>query len=314
MSITLKSIELSQIRTETSFRDEKKEEIFVKDIKVHGINEPLTVEQESEAVYILVDGYRRFNALTALGYKTIHCIVQPLTSEEQRLIKRLDKALRPEKKRTPNELREMINQLLYNETYTVKWIVKYCDVSEDTIRKYIKINKIDPELLNMVDGTKSKEFSAAEKIDSCNLKMDIKKELMKRYKNGELTLAILDIIRKATKGKLFSKIPSTLVRNCLNDIIDTYYAQKLFYLNIIKKYIPGKLMKLNRASINNLVKMHSKSQKADSKFPSIMEDLTPKQKEGLVKYHWYSILNIHPSLISLTPSVYRNFEEINTKH
>lgn len=270
MSITIKNIELSKIRTETSFRDEEKAAIFVQDIKVHGVNEPLTVEQESEAVYILVDGYRRFNALTALGYNTIQCIVQPLTSEEQRLIKRLDKALRPEKKRTPNELREMINQLLSNEAYTVKWIAKYCDVSEATICKYIKINAIAPELLDMVDGTKSKELSAAEKIHSSNLKMDIKKELMKRYKNGELTLAILDIIRKATKEKLFSKIPSILVRDCIDDIIDTYYAQKLFYLNIIKKYIPRKFMKLNSASINNLIKMHSKSQKAELKFPSCL--------------------------------------------
>lgn len=48
-----------------------------------------------------------------------------------------------------------------------------------------------------------------------------------------------------------------------------------------------------------------------AKYTSIMEDLTLKQKEGLGKYHWYSILNINPSLVSLSPLVYRSFEEIN---
>ncbi|MCD8503243.1 MAG: ParB/RepB/Spo0J family partition protein [Bacillaceae bacterium] len=134
MSKQPKKIKLSQIRLETSYRKSEKDLSLELSISRQGLNVPLTVEEEGKNQYVLVDGYRRFYALDFLGKEYAECSVEKLSSEEERIVKRLGIELHT-KKRTAYQLERMINRLLENEKYDTKLIASLCGVTEATIKK-----------------------------------------------------------------------------------------------------------------------------------------------------------------------------------
>lgn len=312
MSITIKNIELSQIRTESYFRDEESDLFFIQDIKTNGLNEPLIVEKENESLFVLVDGYRRYDILSALGVLTVECIVQPYTSKEKRIIKRLGKAFRPGKRRTAYQLKEMIEQLIANDNYTIKLIALHCGVSEKTIQKYIKVSEIDPELLMMVEHV-NKGYTAAEIIHNSRLNINIKKELLERYLNEKLNLEILKMIRNITKEKAFEKIPTAFVKEFIDEeIIETYYELKKFPNKIIEKYISHTYMKTNQNDINNLF-MYLKIMEESGDITRFIDKLSNNQKDDLLKLFIRLIFKIYPTLNWLNVPVNNHYFKVLEK-
>lgn len=107
MSKQPEKVKLSQIRLETSYRKTEKDLSLELSINRHGLKVPLTVEKEGKNQYVLVDGYRRFYALEFLGLEDVECRVEKLSSEEERIVKRLGVELHT-KKRTAYQLERII--------------------------------------------------------------------------------------------------------------------------------------------------------------------------------------------------------------
>lgn len=292
MSITIKNIELSQIRKENSFRNKRKDKRFKQDIKDNGLLVPLLVEREGQFGYVLVDGYRRYDALIAGGFKTVECIIQPQTTITERIVKRLSKALRPEKKRSPADLKSMIEALKV-EGYTVKRISETTGVKIQTIKRYIGILKIDPELLEIADEA-GKGYGAAKIIDQFKLDMKFKKVLLKSNLNKEIDQVILKIIGKVTEDTAFESIPSDYAKEFIElKLIKPYLQMKEFPVLIIEEYLTQFHLNVDQTNMDNLLKLLKEIEENDE--IHTLKKLSKKQKDDLFKLLIKLISNIYLS-------------------
>ncbi|MEC2159748.1 ParB/Srx family N-terminal domain-containing protein [Virgibacillus halodenitrificans] len=213
----LKKIKLSRIRLETGYRHKEKDLSLELDISKQGLKVPLTVEEESENQYVLVDGYRRYYALEFIGLEDAYCCVEEQTSEEERIVKRLGIELHT-KRRTAYQLEKMINRLLENETYDVRMIAILCNVKEATITKYIHGSDVIPEWLRRGEQTGAGRHAFTD-IHNLNISDETKTYIADRYINREFPKTTIEVIKKATKEKAFKDIPEENVKECIDKII-----------------------------------------------------------------------------------------------
>ncbi|GAK04417.1 hypothetical protein JCM19037_2827 [Geomicrobium sp. JCM 19037] len=82
-------VSLKEIRLENVDRKPVDIHDLAESIQITGIVAPLIVEQIDERDYILLDGFRRYNALTELGIEETYCLVRPCTSKANRLYDQL---------------------------------------------------------------------------------------------------------------------------------------------------------------------------------------------------------------------------------
>jgi ParB-like chromosome segregation protein Spo0J len=217
MSKQLKKIKLSQIRLETSYRNKEKDLSLELAINRYGLKVPLIVEKESENQYVLVDGYRRFYALEFLGIKDAECSVEKLSSEEERIVKRLGIELHT-KRRTAYQLERMINRLLENEKYDTKLIGSLCNVTEGTITKYIRGSNVNPEWLRRGEQTGAGRHAFTD-IHKLNISEETKNYIAEQYIDRKINKTTVEVIKKATKEKAFKDIPEENLKECIDKII-----------------------------------------------------------------------------------------------
>ncbi|WP_299093871.1 ParB/RepB/Spo0J family partition protein [uncultured Metabacillus sp.] len=227
MSTQLKKIKLSQIRLETSFRNKEKDLSLEFSINRNGLKVPLIVEEENKNEYVLVKGYRRFYVLKFLGKTDAECIVEKLTSEEERIIKRLGIELHT-KRRTAYQLERMINRLLENEKYNVKLIASLCNVTVGTITKYIRSSDINPEWLRRGEQTGAGRHAFTD-IHKLNINEETKNYIADKYIARQINKTTVDIIKKAASEKSFKDIPEENLKQCIDQIIE---QQNKVYENV----------------------------------------------------------------------------------
>ncbi|WP_432357040.1 ParB/RepB/Spo0J family partition protein [Sporosarcina sp. UB5] len=218
MTKQMKEVKLSQIELETSFRNKEKDLSLELDINRNGLKTPLVVEEKSADKYVLVDGYRRYYALDFLGKEVAECIIEPFTSEEERIIKRLGKELHT-KRRTAYQLEKMINRLLENEAYDAKLIASLCNVSTETIAKYIRGSDVNPEWLRRGEKANVGRHAFTD-IHNLDVNDDTKDHIVDRYIGKEINKSVVDVIKKSTKEKAFTNLPEEKTKECIDEIIE----------------------------------------------------------------------------------------------
>jgi len=216
MSKQLK-IKLSQIRLETSFRNKEKDLSLELSINRNGLKVPLIVEEESKNQYVLVDGYRRFYALEFLEVVDAECSVEMLSSEEERIVKRLEIELHT-KRRTSYQLERMINRLLENEKYDAKLIASLCNVTGGTITKYIRGYDVNPEWLRRGEQTGAGRHAFTD-IHKLNISEETKNFIADKYIDRQINKSTVDVIKKATNEKAFKDVPEENLKECIDQII-----------------------------------------------------------------------------------------------
>ncbi|MCM3386859.1 ParB N-terminal domain-containing protein [Ureibacillus chungkukjangi] len=229
-----KTIKLSQIRLETSYRKNEKDLSLEMDINRNGLIIPLIVQQESEDKYVLVDGYRRYYALVFLEKDSADCFVENYTSEEDRIIKRLRIEFHT-KKRTGYQLEEMINRLLETELYDEKLIVSRCNVTVQTIAKYRDGAGVNPDWIR-----RGKQTGAGRQgltiIHKLKLGEEVKNYIADRYINREFSEAVLKVIRKATQENAFIDLLEEDIKDCIDLIITLQLMQYEPVEEIVHEY------------------------------------------------------------------------------
>jgi ParB-like chromosome segregation protein Spo0J len=218
MTKQIRKIKLSQIEPETEYRNKMKDLSLELDISRNGLKVPLIVEEKGENQYVLVDGYRRYFALDFLKIEAAECIVETYSSEEERIVKRLSKELHT-KRRTAYQLERMIKRLLENEKYDIPLIASLCNVTEGTIRKYVRGADVDPEWLRIGEENNVGKHTLTE-IHNLNINKEAKNYIFDKYKDKQIKKTTVHVIKKATKEKAFMDIPEEYVKKCMDDIID----------------------------------------------------------------------------------------------
>lgn len=250
MSRQLEKISLSQIRLETNFRNKEKDLSLELDINRNGLRIPLAVEKESKDEYVLVDGYRRFYALEFLKKADAECFVEGLSSEEGRIIKRLDMELHT-KKKTAYQLGRMVQWLLQNKNYDKKRIASLCNVTPSTIAKYIRGSDVNPDWLKRGEkaGVGVHAFTT---IHELSVSKDNKNYIAEKYINKEITKDDVDHIKKAVNDKAFKNIPQENIIECVDQIIERRSQEK----EAIKEVV-GENSLMSRYTKGNHFLMHN---------------------------------------------------------
>lgn len=214
MSKKPKKIKLSQIRLETSYRKSEKDLSLELSINRQELKVPLIVEEEGKNQFVLVDGYRRFYALEFLGMEDAECSIEKLSSEEERIVKRLGIELHT-KKRTAYQLERMINRLLENEKYDTKLIASLCGVTEETIKKYVRSSDVKPKWLKKGEGKNAGRHAYTD-ILYLNIREVNKGYIADKYGDRQINKTAVGVIKKATGEKAFKDIPEEHVKECVN--------------------------------------------------------------------------------------------------
>lgn len=147
-------------------RDDEDMQNLVESVKANGILTPATVRKKEDGRYELLSGHRRHRACKIAGIPTLRCEVVEMTRDEGTIfmvesnfqrskILPSEKAFaykmrleamkrlpgRPEKGATPLPHLEKSRNILANEV----------GESHETVRKYIRLTELLPEILDMVD-------------------------------------------------------------------------------------------------------------------------------------------------------------------
>ena len=146
---------------------------LVESIKENGVLNPIIVRQTKEGKYEIVSGHRRKRATELAGLDGIPCIVRDL-SDEEAIILMVDSNLQREEilpsekafaykmkleamnkqgKRIDLTLAPVEQKYIQNKT-SREIIAEENNESREQVRRYIRLTKLIPDILNMVDEKK----------------------------------------------------------------------------------------------------------------------------------------------------------------
>jgi hypothetical protein len=211
ITLSVKRITLSKIRTEAYFR-EKLPDFTLRDAIVKEKSGFLEVEGPcNDGTYILVKGYRQFCSLQLANEQDVMCKVTPLTSPQERIIKRL-RTEQLHKARTSDEKEAMIEALL--PYYNSKEISELTHMPVSIVKKHEKMLAIDPALRK-----KRKESGAGRTglpliLNMPNISPAFQKELLDGYFRGDIKVYEVEFFTKMVKTPGFETLLEHEKRTC----------------------------------------------------------------------------------------------------
>ncbi|ASN04304.1 ParB/RepB/Spo0J family partition protein [Virgibacillus necropolis] len=290
-----KKIKLSQIGLETNFRKKEKDLSLELSINRHGLRVPLIVEEESKDHYILVDGYRRFYALEFLGEINAECSIEKLSSEEERIVKRLGIELHT-RKRTAYQLERMINRLLETGKYDAKLIASLCNVTERTITKYIRGLDINPDWIRRGEQAGAGRHAFTD-IHNLNLTEENKNYIANKYIDRQINKTTVDVLKKATREKAFEEIAEENIKKCIDQVIE---KQSKDY-ETVKEVVNENSLQAGHTKSGHTF-MHNLNLNLITRIEKVFKNryyvnyLSDKQKDQLIKSLRNLILTLKPPI------------------
>ena len=150
-------------------RDDDSMKETVESIKTYGVLQPVIVRTTKDGDYEILSGHRRKHACELAGRKTIPAIVREL-DDDAAIIFMVDSNLQRENilpseraaayKMKMEALKRQAGRPLKNSPQVAAnfraddAVAKEADVSGDTVRRYIRLTELQPELQQMVDDKK----------------------------------------------------------------------------------------------------------------------------------------------------------------
>jgi len=154
-------------------KDDAEMDKLVESIKENGVLNPIIVRQTKDGMYEIVSGHRRKRATELAGLDGLPCIVRDLSDEEAIILmvdsnlqraeilpsekafayKMKMEAMNKQGKRTDLTLAPMEQKYIQNKT-SREIIAKENNESGEQVRRYIRLTKLIPDILNMVDEKK----------------------------------------------------------------------------------------------------------------------------------------------------------------
>ena len=182
-----------QVRDDDSMRE------TVESIKTYGVLQPAIVRPSDDGNYEILSGHRRKHACELAGRKTIPAIVRKL-DDDAAIIFMVDSNLQREnilpseraaayKMKMEALKRQGLRTDLTSPQLAAKFrsddaVAKEADVSGDTVRRYIRLTELQPELQQMVD---EKKIAFTPAVEISYLKPDEQRMLLDTITSEQAT-------------------------------------------------------------------------------------------------------------------------------
>lgn len=244
---------------------------LAKSIKDNGLLNPLVVRPKENGRYELISGHRRKLAMDLLGFKKVNALVKEL-SDEKAIIEMVDsnmyrdKVLPSEKafaykmksdamKHQGKKLKTLDNECPKSTTEEIG--NKYGD-SSSTVKNYIRLTYLIPELLQLVDDTVLKDKRTA-------LTMGIKPAVELSYLTKEEQKLVYtevtydDLTPSHSQAKQIRELSKEKKLNL--DVIESILSQQKgnqkdqisFNKDRIEKALPSELLKRDKRYIEQYI-------------------------------------------------------------
>ena len=201
------------------FREDTAFEMLIDSISNLGVLTPIIVRSLDDGNYEIISGHRRTEACIRLGIETIPCIVKELTRDEATVILvdlnlQRDEVLPSEKahayKMKMDALKnqgartDLTSTQSVSKFRTAEEVGKENNESRETVRRYIRLTYLIPEILKLVDEGRI-AFTPA--VELSFLSLEEQHEVYGFYENEEVTPSYSQTVRMKklhTEGTLTS--------------------------------------------------------------------------------------------------------------
>ena len=201
------------------FREDTAFEMLIDSISNLGVLTPIIVRSLDDGNYEIISGHRRVEACRRLGIEAIPCIVKELTRDEATVILvdlnlQRDEVLPSEKahayKMKMDALKnqgartDLTSTQSVSKFRTAEEVGKENNESRETVRRYIRLTYLIPEILKLVDEGRI-AFTPA--VELSFLPLEEQHEVYGFYENEEVTPSYSQTVRMKrlyTEGMLTS--------------------------------------------------------------------------------------------------------------
>ena len=233
------------------FREDTAFEMLIDSISNLGVLTPIIVRSLDDGNYEIISGHRRAEACRRLGIEAIPCIVKELTRDEATVILvdlnlQRDEVLPSEKahayKMKMDALKnqgartDLTSTQSVSKFRTAEEVGKENNESRETVRRYIRLTYLIPEILKLVDEGRI-AFTPA--VELSFLPAEEQNEVYGFYEHEEVTPSYSQTVRMK---KLYSE--GTLTSDKISEIMAEAKANQKDYLKIptenINKYFKSR--------------------------------------------------------------------------
>ena len=243
MEITLSEISISNLKDFENnpfiFREDTAFEMLMESISNLGVITPIIVRTLDDGNYEIISGHRRVEACRRLKIETIPCIVKELTRDEATVILvdlnlQRDEVLPSEKAyaykmkmdamKSQGKRTDLTSTQSVSKFRTAEEVGKENNESRETVRRYIRLTYLIPEILKLVDKERI-AFTPA--VELSYLPSEKQNEVYGFYEHEEVTPSYSKTVRMK---KLHSE--GQLTSDRISEIMAEAKANQKDYMKI----------------------------------------------------------------------------------
>ena len=149
--------------------DDNKMDELVESVKENGILTPVLVRPDDEGTYEMISGHRRLRAATKAGLQTVPAIIKPMTNDEA-IITMVDSNVQREEilpserayslkmkmdaMKRQGERVDLTSNHNGRKLETAAIVGEEIGIGQTQVRRYVRLTKLIPEILELVDNKK----------------------------------------------------------------------------------------------------------------------------------------------------------------
>ena len=123
-------------------------------IKMHGVIQPIVVNDEGDGKYMIIAGERRYRASKLAGLETVPAVIKHYTPKQIKEISIIENLQREDL--NPIEVSRAIKQLMEEYKWTQETVAERLGKSRPVIANYVRLLTLTPEVVSMIeDGSLS---------------------------------------------------------------------------------------------------------------------------------------------------------------
>ena len=121
-------------------------------IKIHGIVQPIVLNEQSDGTYLIIAGERRFRAANLCGLKTVPAVIKNYTEKQIKEISIIENLQREDL--NPVEEARAIKELMEEYGLTQELVAERIGKSRPSIANTLRLLSLYPEVLKLVEEGK----------------------------------------------------------------------------------------------------------------------------------------------------------------
>ena len=265
-------------------RDDEDMQKLVDSIKENGVLTNLTVRRRAEGGYEIISGHRRFHAAQLAGLESIKVQVRDI-DDDQAIIAMVDANIQrehisPMEKAKAFQMKydalkrqgqrtDLTSPQVAAKLRTDDLVASQVGISGDTVRRYIRLNELIPELQQKVDANdlkfnpavelsylsadEQKDFLNYIELQSCSPSLSQAQKLKAASKEGSLTSDKLEEIMAAQKPSVPPRDPTLT--------ISVSKIARFFPVGCTKQQMENQILKILEGYFRQITHEHEREER-----------------------------------------------------